>query len=119
MFLLNKKVNRILYSFQKLLDSIAAIRESVPIVCGPEAALPQVLAVNGMQESVSEIVTFSESLIHADSETGVRWVSGLSDVFYTCYQRKCLPSESGIDWAQSGRMVNLRQYRFFPGGISQ
>jgi hypothetical protein len=45
------------------------------------------------------------------------WVEGLGESLLQCYDRECLPSELGsLPWAREGRAVDLRNYRFFPGG---
>ena len=105
--------------FRKLLEAVAAVREPSPIIiCGPEAAFSQTLCVNGIQESAPEIVSFPESMIQDDVKNRQRWVKGLAEAFYDCYEKGILPSEASFSWARRGRAFDLRNYRFFPGGIS-
>lgn len=105
--------------FRKLLEAVAAVREPSPIIiCGPEAAFSQTLCVNGIQESAPEIVSFPESMIQDDVKNRQRWVKGLAEAFYDCYKKGILPSEASFSWARRGRAFDLRNYRFFPGGIS-
>jgi hypothetical protein len=102
--------------FLKLFDAVACVREPKPIVCGPEAARSQTLCVNGIQESFPEIVEFPGLMVHKDKEEGRSWVDGLADAFYECYTKGILPSEGNIPWARAGIPVDLRDYRYFPGG---
>jgi len=74
--------------------------------------------VNGIQESAPEIVSFPESMIQDDVKNRQRWVKGLAEAFYDCYKKGILPSEASFSWARCGRAFDLRNYRFFPGGIS-
>lgn len=105
------------HPFHKLFDAVEAVREPKPILCGPEAASSQILCINGIQESFPEIMTFPESMIHHDVEKNSRSVKGLSEALYDCYQRDILPSEAGFSWARQGKLVDLRNYKFFPGGV--
>jgi len=103
-------------NLQKLFDAVAAVREPKPVICGPEAARSQTLCVNGIQESVPEIVTFPESILLQQKETKMRRAKGLAEVFYECYQKGILPCEVDLSWARKGRSIDLRNYLYFPGG---
>jgi predicted dehydrogenase len=100
----------------KLFEAVRTIREPRAILCGPEASLAQTLCMNGMQDSVSSIIDFSESRIHFDLEYKRRWVKNLRQELESCYKRGILPSEAGLDWASPGKSVNLENYHHFPGG---
>ena len=104
------------HQFRKLFQAVDWVRRPMTILCGPEAARSQTLSVNGIQDSVSEIVAFPESMIHHDETIRLRWVEGLADIFYDCYQKSALPNEMNVSWARCGRRVDLSDYRFFPGG---
>jgi predicted dehydrogenase len=74
----------------KLWATIAALREGKPVPCGPEAAMPQVVCVNGMQE-VGEITPFPPGLIRyrtgdQGEKTGV-YVAGLAQDLCGCYEQ--------------------------------
>jgi predicted dehydrogenase len=105
------------HPFLKLFDAVEAVRKPKRILCGPEAAGSQTLCMNGIQESFPKIVEFPESMVHYDRRNHSRWVKGLSESFYDCYQKRALPSEAGCSWASEGRLVDLRNYQFFPGGV--
>lgn len=105
------------HQFKKLFEAVAAAREPRTILCGPEASRSQTLCVNGIQESVPDIVEFPASMVNHDNEKGGLWVKGLAEAFNDCYSRGILPSEAGFSWARCGKTVNLRNYTFFPGGI--
>jgi hypothetical protein len=103
-------------TFLKLRDALAAVHSIRPLTCGPEASYAQTLCVNGIQESVSVICSFPEHRVKRDENR--IWVDGLTQEFYTCYQRGILPSESSMPWASRGQNIDLRNYDFFPGGTS-
>lgn len=102
--------------FQKLwtcIDAVAAQSSSIP--CGIEAALSQVICVNGVQESVPEIVSFPESMLEKQGTPPVTVVDGLADVFMACYEKGVLPSDGMADWAKKGKRIDLQDYREFRG----
>ena len=70
-----------------------------------------------IQDSVAEIVTIPKNFQQEDTAAGRIWVNDLAKVFYKCYQKGVLPSEAGVPWARCGRLIDLTQYRYFPGGI--
>ena len=103
---------------KKLWDFLTAIRAGKPVACGPEAASAQVLCVNGMQESMPEIVVFPDRMIRSRREPGNRWVTveGLETALIGCFERSALPSETGLPWAVRATRVDLNPYDFFPRG---
>jgi hypothetical protein len=102
--------------FQKLNDAVARVRRPGPILCGLEASLPQTLCVNGIQESLPEMVPFPRSMIHRVDSGRRLWIEGLGEAFIDGFRRGILPSEAKVSWARKGRTVDLRDYDFFPGG---
>lgn len=104
------------HPFLKLFEAVDSVKHPKPDVCGPEAAFSQTLCMNGIQESVPEILTFPKSLIHEENTQGRIWIKGLDEVLYRCYQQGVLPSEIKVRWAKKGKTINLENYHFFPGG---
>jgi predicted dehydrogenase len=104
--------------FKKLFDAIDAVRSRAPVVCGPEAAMAQTLVVNGMHDSVTDPVAFPDAITLSDEDAGRRWVPGLDEALRECYERRQLPAESGVGWAQGGERVNLDGYVRFPRGAA-
>ncbi len=100
----------------KLFDSMKALRGGPPVVCGPEAALPQTICVNGMQESMPEIAEFPKRFVRAQGAQGKRYVyvEDLGEWLGRCYDNAALPSELGAPWAVAGRIMDLRDYAAFP-----
>jgi predicted dehydrogenase len=102
--------------FKKFYESINVINNLKSVLCGPEAAYPHTLVVNGIQDSVPKIPSFPPSLIkHPNPGEGL-WVKDLEKELYNCYLNSCLPSEKGLNWAVKGRRINLKKYKFFPSG---
>lgn len=90
----------------KLWATITALKEGKAVPCGPEAALAQVICVNGIQET-GEITPFPAELInyHTDGQgkkTGV-YVKGLTQDLIGAYEEWKLPSEQGAAWARPGK----------------
>lgn len=104
------------HPLRKLAQAVASAREPGPIVCGPEAARSQTLCMNGIQESFPEILEFPESMIQKEERR--LWVDGLEEELYGCYRKGILPSEGNLSWACAGRAVDLREYHYYPRGIS-
>jgi hypothetical protein len=100
--------------FKKLFDAIDASRSQAPVVCGPEAAVAQTLALNGLHESVGNLPSFPDSMVVVDDEAGRTYVPGLADTLSRCYERHGLPAESEVGWARGGALVNLDGYHSFP-----
>ncbi len=105
------------HPMQKLFTAVASVREPKLVLCGPEAASSQTLCVNGVQESVAEVIPFPESSVHWEEKERRCWVESLDRALYECYQKAILPGEGRFSWAQAGKRVDLRSYRFFPGGV--
>lgn len=105
------------HRLHKLFQAVEAVREPVPILCGPEAAAAQTLCVDGVQDSVFEIRTFPDSMIHRDGRQKRRWVEGLDRELYECYLLGALPGEKKISWASRGNKIDLANYRYYPGGL--
>jgi hypothetical protein len=102
--------------FTKLFEAIGAVYSPAPVVCGPEAAMAQTLAVNGMHESVSAPVSFPDAMVVRDDEAGRRYVPALNETLSQCYQRHLLPAEADVSWARAGLLVDLDGYDTFPRG---
>ena len=110
--------------FNKLWQSIEAVRSGGKLLCGLEAAMAQTLCMNGAQESMAGITVFPHEMIKRQKisfdKTGHTSeyvvVTGLVDVLGKCYESWQLPSERGISWSQAGRRVDLSSYAWYPGG---
>ncbi len=99
-------------------DAVRYGRESRPPACGIDTAIPHTLCINGIQESMWDIATFPPDLIRRrqEVETGdtLTWVDGLQAALETSFAQGKLPSETGVPWAKSGAVINLKDYRHFP-----
>ncbi len=99
----------------KIWMTIDAVRENRSTVCGIEAATSHTLCINGMQESVPEILGFPKNLIKRDGCPQIIWVEGLNSIFKDCYSKWVLPHEIGVPWTRAGREIDLRGYHYFSG----
>lgn len=102
--------------FKKFYQSLRVIMNSKKVLCGPEAAYPHTLVVNGIQDSVPEACSFDSSVIKRHNTGESLWVENLGKTLYHCYLNSCLPSEKGIEWAVKGKQIGMKKYKFFPGG---
>ncbi|AZO94393.1 Gfo/Idh/MocA family oxidoreductase [Halocella sp. SP3-1] len=106
--------------FNKIWTVLDAIKGEGSYLCGVEAALPHVICVNGMQESLPEISNFPNELIEQDRDEDGRergvYVKGLSKLFLDCYNNWQLPDETEVHWTELGKEVDLTAYEYFPSG---
>jgi predicted dehydrogenase len=100
----------------KLWNAVRAAQSGEPVLCGIEAARAHTLVVNGAQDSADRIVEFPRYLVRSSGEGGARvtWVTGLAEALTDCYDRFCLPSGLGAEWAVPPRVVGLTGYTAFP-----
>jgi predicted dehydrogenase len=104
--------------YRKITDTAEAIRHGRKPLCGIETAIPLTLCVNGLYESMRDIVDVPASLIRVEGAgpTTRRRIEGLDDVLAGCFAKAILPSQAGVPWARRGKVVDLTDYRYFPGG---
>ena len=95
----------------------ATIHPARPL-CDLHAARAHTVCINGIQDSVPRPVDFPPGLVrcNAHGDACIVAVSGLADCLRECYARRLLPHELGATWASPGRIIDLRDYRYFPGG---
>jgi predicted dehydrogenase len=105
------------HPFKKLFEALDAVRKPKPVLCGPEAALPQTLCVDGIQESVEEIASFPPQVIQQGRQKEKRWVKNLASQLFLCYQKGILPHKAKLPWAHAGETISVEDYRYFPGGM--
>jgi predicted dehydrogenase len=91
----------------------AAAGLDVDITCKVETAIPHIICINGMQESVPEIVNFPDSLIKVEGEPEYALVEGLREVLLDCYHNWVLPSNKNVSWSKLGKTVKLTNYNYF------
>jgi len=103
------------FSEKKIWITMDAIRNNATVPCGPEAAISQVICVNGMQESMPEIIDFPKEFIK-NHGNGV-FVKGLDEVAKKCFENWKLPSEMDISWSGPGKNICLIDYNYFPQNL--
>ena len=104
------------HQFLKLFKAIETVKEPKPVACGLEAARSQTLCMNGVQESVTEIVTLPGSITFRDESQHRWWADGVDFALCECYRKSQMPHEANYDWAKAGKYVDLTHYQYFPGG---
>ncbi|MBD3346336.1 MAG: hypothetical protein GF401_14875 [Chitinivibrionales bacterium] len=106
--------------YEKVLQTIDAVRNDKPTLCGIEAATPLTLCVNGGQESITGISTFPSSLIKRTKKRDTLYfhVEGLGTMLKKCYTKGLLPSEHSWPYAQKATPVSLLNYSSYPTYIS-
>lgn len=93
----------------KLWQTVDAIRNNAPTVCGIEAAFAHTQCVLAAQESAPSINSFPPALVRVAGEPGNRntIVEGLGFQLNRCYEQGKLPSELKIDWAKPGKAIQI------------
>ncbi|MDI6618862.1 MAG: Gfo/Idh/MocA family oxidoreductase [Clostridiales bacterium] len=105
---------------RKLFVTIDAIKKGSDFVpCSIEAATPQLLCINAIQDAVhEEIPQFPKELTVEDKNLcggpGI-YVRGMSDFLKKCYEGWKMPSEYDVSWAKNTGMIDLRHYDNFIG----
>jgi len=101
---------------EKFWSTIDAVRQGKRPLCGIHAAIPELLCVNGAQES-SEVVTFPDSLVRRQGpdKDPLTVVNGLQAIMVQCFNQGVLPHEhGGVAWSHESEVVSLRDYTHFP-----
>jgi predicted dehydrogenase len=95
---------------RKLWYTVESLRKPNPPLCGIAAAASHTRCVWAIQESMPDIIDFPSTLIDVKgTPPGVqRNVLGLHEALTDCYSSWRLPSELGLQWARSGRPVQLK-----------
>ncbi|MFW6007588.1 MAG: Gfo/Idh/MocA family protein [Halanaerobiales bacterium] len=94
----------------KLWFTIEAIINDKKIWCGPEAAFPQVVCINGIQQS--DILNFPPDMIEyikGNKEKKSLFVRDLDNTFINCYHQWKLPHELNLSWTRRGERVDLEE----------
>jgi len=91
----------------------AAAGLSMDITCKVETAIPHIICINGMQESMPDIINFPASLIRSEGEPELVWVEGLKQLLLDCYEDWTLPSAKETLWAKAGKKIKLAGYTCF------
>jgi predicted dehydrogenase len=106
--------------WEKLWQSVDAIRTGKPISCGIAAASAHTLCINGAQESteITPIPPKDVRITPRGEADALTWVAGMQEALTQSYTHGCLPSDLGtFPWAHTGDVVNLSQYMNFPSKI--
>lgn len=94
----------------KLWKCIDSIKHKGFITSPASSAIPHTICINGMRESMPEIVDFQKQLIKSDDAGSRNYVEGLYEILESCYQKSILPFEAGISWAKEGDRIDLKKY---------
>jgi predicted dehydrogenase len=72
------------HQFKKLFRAKDACQTALPVVCPPEAAIPQTLCINALHELPDEIQTFPSRFVVKEKDR--RWVKGLGEAVQAAYE---------------------------------
>lgn len=100
---------------RKLWLALEAVRKGEDFVyCGPEAALPQTISINGFQESAGEIRDYPEDIKNYDRQKQQYWIEDLDNILIKAYREEKLLSEMDIKWARRGNRLSVEDYDHYP-----
>lgn len=102
-------------SMRKLWVVIDAVRGKEEIICTLESAMAHTLVINGAHESMPNIKDFPEELKRVEGTPPLVWVEGLSEIMKKAYETEKLFSEMGVEWAEAGNRIDVRDYKEFKG----
>ncbi|WP_066192186.1 Gfo/Idh/MocA family protein [Gracilibacillus timonensis] len=77
------------------------------ILCGPEAASTHVEAIYAMHQSVPNVPSFPDHLIHYHPSNKLTTVDGLEGLWKNCYLQFCLPHELDVPWSSAGKTITF------------
>lgn len=100
--------------YSKLNNAIDTVKGISKSPCTIETALPHLICINGMQESM-KITDFPEDIVKYDSNSKLIYVEGLNEVLKDCYENWIFPAQTKVPWAKSGKDKDLNGYDFFKG----
>ena len=100
----------------KMWQAIASVRSNDKPLCGIEAAMAHTLCINGMQESMVDIVPLPKKMVLIKGEPGKRlaYAPVVGQGLLLAYEQNALPRELGLQWAVRGKEVELSGYTSFP-----
>ena len=88
----------------KLWTMLDAIRGKRVVPSTLDAAYSHTLCIEAFHCSMPHISDFPQALRRYDDESEVTWVDGLFEALSNCFDKAALPSESGYEWASSGKL---------------
>jgi hypothetical protein len=56
---------------------------------------------------VPVIQDFPPELVRVEKEQKIRWIEGLEEALFRCYDSGKLPKETGVPWAREGKTVSI------------
>lgn len=96
---------------RKLWLTVDAVTRGEASICGIAAATPHTQCTWAAQHSAPRIAQFPESQVQITQSADARLISvkGLDEVLLACYERACLPTDLGVEWASPGKEVFITQ----------
>lgn len=99
----------------KLNNAIDSVKGTSKSPCSIETALPHIICINGMQESMRIINDFPRDIVKYNSTSKTIYAEGLNDVLKDCYDNWTFPAQIKVSWAKSGKETDLEGYDYFKG----
>lgn len=101
---------------QKIRTMIAVAADpSLPVPCTPETVLPHLTLCNAIFDQAKACPLPADRMVHVTAPASGRFLPGLSDAAWTCFEQGRLPSELGYDWAAAPTAIQLSGYTAFSG----
>ncbi|HOV38008.1 MAG TPA: Gfo/Idh/MocA family oxidoreductase [Spirochaetales bacterium] len=95
-------------SLKKLDWVVQSLQGIVRIPCSIESALSHTLCIEAGQKSVPVIQDFPPELVRVEKEQKLRWIEGLEETLFRCFDSGKLPKEAGAPWAREGKTVSIQ-----------
>jgi len=104
------------FEMRKIFTCIKAIRNEEIIPCPIDAAIPQLLVINSVNQEI-EISEFPKEVVVDGEINGEQlfYVKGMNEMLNECYDKEKLPSEMGYSWAKKQKTIDVSNYKEFTG----
>ena len=94
----------------KIWKCIDAVNKKGMITSPAISAIPHTICINGIRESMPDIVTLPQDITVRDDIGNRIYVNGLSEIMTKCFDEGILPNKAGIKWSKKGEVIDLKKY---------
>lgn len=99
------------HNYDKLWQTVDAIRSGGKVVCDTRTSLPELVIVLGLQQA--PVVDLAPDYVQAAERENDRtiWVPGMTEAWQAGYDTNRLPAETGLaPWTVPGTTISLAEY---------